>query len=529
MDQLLLLAGIVILLCILLGRFAERLPVPSLLIFIGLGMFFGINGPLGIDFNDYDFSQNLCSICLVFVMFYGGFGTNIRAARPVLAQSILLSTVGVVMTTGLVGAFVHLVFRLGWIESLLIGSVISSTDAASVFNLLRSQKLDLKNNTASLLEVESGSNDPMSYMLTIFMITLLTGQSISVPLLLVRQIVFGLAGGLSIGWVAVALLSRFNFHMNQGKTIFVFAIALLAYAAPAALGGNGYLSVYLCGIWLGNHCLSEKKHLVAFFDTVTGVAQMFIFFILGLLVTPAQLPEVFLPALLITLFLTFIGRPLAVTALLLPFRSSLRQISLVSWAGLRGVASIVFAILVIANQVDMTYNLFNLVFCVVLLSMTFQGSLLPWISSRLDMIDHTAVVSRTFNDYQDNTAISFVKVHIDENHSMAHHTLQEASFPSGLLVALILRDQQFFVPHGDTRILPGDLLVLTAHTFDDRDNLTLYERRVNKSDDLHDKALKDISLPEHSLVVVVQKGEDTLIPDGNTIIRAEDILVLARY
>ena len=176
--------------CILLGHFAENLPIPSLLIFIGLGMFFGVNGPIGIQFDDYSVSENICTICLVFIMFYGGFGTNITSARPVLSKSICLSTLGVLFTAGFTGKFIHFILKLPWTESVLIGSVIASTDAASVFNILRSQNLALKDNTASLLEVESGSNDPVSYMLTLVLIAVMTGEKISVPLMLFQQIFF---------------------------------------------------------------------------------------------------------------------------------------------------------------------------------------------------------------------------------------------------------------------------------------------------------------------------------------------------
>ena len=174
-------------------------------------------------------------------MYYGGFGTNWRAARPVAVQSVLLSTLGVLLTAGLTGSFIHLVLRLSWLESLLIGSVIASTDAASVFNILRSRSLNLKFNTASLLELESGSNDPMSYMLTVVLVTLMTGGDISVPLMLAKQLVFGILFGVCIGFAAAFLLRRTHATMAQGDTIFVFAAALIAYALPSMLGGNGYL------------------------------------------------------------------------------------------------------------------------------------------------------------------------------------------------------------------------------------------------------------------------------------------------
>lgn len=222
--------------------------------------------------------------------------------------------------------------------------MVASTDAASVFHILGSKKLNLKDNTTSMLELESGSNDPMSYMLTIVMVSLMGGEQISVPLLLFRQLAFGIVCGLVIGKLAVFVLNNVSVSLSQGGTILVFAAAILSYALPTAIGENGYLSVYLCGILMGNSYLPQKKNMVRFFDSITGMAQMIIFFLLGLLVTPAELPQVILPSLLIMIFMTVIGRPIAVSAVLLPFGASLSQIGIVSWAGLRGVASIVFAI-----------------------------------------------------------------------------------------------------------------------------------------------------------------------------------------
>ena len=191
-------------------------------------------------------------------MFYGGFGTNIHVARPVAGRAFFLASAGVFLTAAFVGIFSHYVLGLSWMESFLIGAVLSSTDAASVFNILRSQKMALKDHTDSLLELESGSNDPMSYLLTVVMVSLVTGQQVSVPVLFLQQMSFGVLGGLLIGWVSVLLLNRFDFSMEQGKTIFVFAAAIIAYALPNAVGGNGYLSVYLCGILMGNRYFPEN-------------------------------------------------------------------------------------------------------------------------------------------------------------------------------------------------------------------------------------------------------------------------------
>ena len=528
MNEALLLMGCVILLCTLMGRYLDRLAVPSLLIFIALGMCFGENGLLRIPFDDYDAANVICSASLIFIMFYGGFGTNLNAARPVVVQSVVLSTLGVAGTAGAVAAFAHLVLGLPWVESFLIGSVISSTDAASVFNILRSKKLALKYHTDSLLEIESGSNDPISYMLTTVAVGIMGGQDVFIPLLLVQQIAIGALGGLLLGKLAIWSLRRGMFPSEQSQTIFVFAVVILSYALPTVLGGNGYLSSYLCGIYMGSTKLPQKRNLVHFFDVVTDVAQVLIFFLLGLLVTPVELPSVLLPALAIMVFLTFLARPAVVSVLMLPFRPSLAQVGVVSWAGLRGVASIVFAIMAVLQGAETRYNLFNLVFCIVLLSISLQGSLLPRVSAKLHMIDHTADVSKTFNDYQEESDIDFIKIHLDKNHPWNGKTLRELPLPSDLLVAMIARREETIVPNGSTVLLPGDLLVLAARAFEDRENLFLQEIVVEKGHKWVGRSLRQIPTRSDTLIVMIKRGNETIIPGGSTILQAGDTLVIAQ-
>ena len=528
MNEALLLMGCVILLCTLMGRYLDRLAVPSLLIFIALGMCFGENGLLRIPFDDYDAANVICSASLIFIMFYGGFGTNLNAARPVVVQSVVLSTLGVAGTAGAVAVFAHLVLGLPWAESFLIGSVISSTDAASVFNILRSKKLALKYHTDSLLEIESGSNDPISYMLTTVAVGIMGGQDVFIPLLLVQQIAIGALGGLLLGKLAIWSLRRGMFPSEQSQTIFVFAVVILSYALPTVLGGNGYLSSYLCGIYMGSTKLPQKRNLVHFFDVVTDVAQVLIFFLLGLLVTPVELPSVLLPALAIMVFLTFLARPAVVSVLMLPFRPSPAQVGVVSWAGLRGVASIVFAIMAVLQGAETRYNLFNLVFCIVLLSISLQGSLLPRVSAKLSMIDHTADVSKTFNDYQEESDIDFIKIHLDKNHPWNGKTLRELPLPSDLLVAMIARREETIVPNGSTVLLPGDLLVLAARAFEDRENLFLQEIVVEKGHKWVGRSLRQIPTRSDTLIVMVKRGNETIIPGGSTILQAGDTLVIAQ-
>lgn len=529
MNQILLLVGMIIVICILAGRMTSKLAMPSLLFFIGLGMLFGVNGLVRISFDDYQVTEKICSVGLIFIIFYGGFGTNLKEARPVAVKATLMSTLGVALTAGLVGVFTHYVLHVSWMESFLIGSVISSTDAASVFNILRSKKLNLKYHTASLLELESGSNDPVSYMLTLLCISLLSGETVSLPVMLFLQIGVGGLCGVLIGKATVWALHHISFTVDGGRTIFAVAAMILSYAVPQMLGGNGYLSVYLCGILMGNSRFPEKRHLVNFFDAVTGISQMLIFFLLGLLVTPVMLPKVFVPALLIMLFMTFIARPAAAVLSLLPFGSGWRQIAVVSWAGLRGAASIVFAIMAVLSDVALSYDVFNLVFCVVLLSIAFQGTLLPFISRKMDMIDDNADVRKTFNDYEAESNIHFVKTKIRENHIFCNQYVKDILLPSDMLIVMVLRKEEKIVPNGNTLLKSGDLLILAAPEFFDGDNLMLHEKIIFKGDKWNGKLLKEIQMPKQNLVVSIQRGEKTMIPTGDTVICEDDVLIMARF
>ena len=527
MNEALLLMGCVILLCTLMGRYLDRLAVPSLLIFIALGMCFGENGLLRIPFDDYDAANVICSASLIFIMFYGGFGTNLNAARPVVVQSVVLSTLGVAGTAGAVAAFAHLVLGLPWVESFLIGSVISSTDAASVFNILRSKKLALKYHTDSLLEIESGSNDPISYMLTTVAVGIMGGQDVFIPLLLVQQIAIGALGGLLLGKLAIWSLRRGMFPSEQSQTIFVFAVVILSYALPTVLGGNGYLSSYLCGIYMGSTKLPQKRNLVHFFDVVTDVAQVLIFFLLGLLVTPVQLPAVLLPALAIMAFLTLAARPLVCAVLLLPFRAPWGQIGVTAWAGLRGAASIVFAISAVLSGIDMQYDLFNLVFCVVLLSMAIQGTLLPWVAGRLSMTDQSADVGKTFTDYQEESDIDFVEVRLDAGHPWCGQELSALRLPAQLLVAMVDRGGTAIVPRGDTRVQEGDRLVLAARAFEGRGNLSLREVAVDRGHKWANQSVSQIATGKPRLIILIKRGLETMIPTGSTVLQPGDVLVVA--
>ena len=560
---LLLLLGVVVALCIFINRITDKLKVPSLLLFIGLGMVFGVllRPQIG-NFTDYNFGNIVCSVCLVFVIFYGGFGTNYKAAKPVAPQALLLSFACTALTAGIVGVFVYYVFRLlpffgggiGWAESMLIGSVICSTDAASVFNILRSRRLNLKYGTSSMLEMESGSNDPMSYMLTVVFTAVIaaqygiSGNSMSageIVGMLFSQVGFGALFGVSFGFAGVYLMRKFSGDGGQRGAIFIFALALITYALPTLLGeitgvawlaGNGYLGVYICGIMLGNARIPQKRDCVRFFDALTGVAQMIIFFLLGFLATPEWLirPQVLVPAVLIFLFLTIVARPVAVAGLLAPFRAKWNQIGVVSWAGLRGVASIVFAIYAISSlpaaegasaESMLPYELFSIVFVIVIISILVQGTLLPLMSKKLNMLGDTDDVLRTFNDYTEASDVSFVKVVVGENHPWAGKKLRQCVMPREFLVVLLLRGEEVIVPNGNTLVNAGDVLVTAAPEFENREDFGMFEEFIGKNHAWTGKKVRELELEPGTLIAMIKRGGGTVIPYGATEIAEGDSLV----
>ena len=530
---LLLFAALVLFSSVAFNKLSSRLGLPALLAFILLGMVFGSDGLLKIPFDNYELASQVSSFALIFIMFYGGFGTSWKAAKPVAAQSILLSSLGVVMTALLTGVFCHFVLGFPLLESLLIGAVLGSTDAASVFSILRARNLALKENTSSLLEVESGSNDPCAYMLTSLLLIAMQGQVTGGEVLrmLAAQIFWGLAIGFAAGIAASRLMSRLRFGAAGFDTVFVVAAALFAYASPEALGGNGYLSVYITGIVMGNSGIKNKRTLVSFFDGLTGMMQVVLFFLLGLLSTPSQMPQVIVPALGIALFLTFAARPVAVFLLLKPFGGSLGQKLLVSWSGLRGAASIVFAVMTVISPAVTDLDIFHIVFVVVLLSIGIQGSLLPAVARRLRMIDTAegADVMKTFTDYNEEAPVQFIRVELPERHGWCGRPLREIALPPQTIIASVRRQDSRFAPNGSTVLMAGDQLILCAPAaHSDLEEVSMTERRLT-AQDLSGKSITRVSdLPrqEESLIVLIERNDQWLIPDGDTDLHPGDLLLI---
>ena len=354
MIKLMIISSLVLLISITSSKVLYKFGVPILLIFIGLGMIFGSDGIVGIYFSDYELTKEISSIALVIIMFYGGFGTNWSMAKPSALQSILMSTLGVIITATLTGLFSHIVLKITLLEGLLIGAVVASTDAASVFAILRSQKLNLKGSLAPLLEVESGSNDPVAYMATLSILLLMDNKGISTLFpMVIKQIVFGLLVGILLAKCTIFFIKNLKFEIKGFYPIFILAIAILSYSLSESLGGNGYLSVYMSGIIIGNSShLPYKKSLFQFFDCISWIMQIVLFFMLGLLSFPSKFINIIGISVSISIFMILVARPVATFITLYPFKYSIKEKLFISWVGLRGAASIVFAIYATTYGVD---------------------------------------------------------------------------------------------------------------------------------------------------------------------------------
>ena len=528
MELTLLIAAVVILACIAAHHVSGRFGIPMLLVFIGMGMIFGSDGLMKIPFDDYSLAETGCSVALIFIMFYGGFGTNWNKAKPVAVKSMLLSSMGVVLTAVLTGLFCHLVLGIKLANGMLVGACLGSTDAATVFSILRAKRLNLKYNTASLLELESGSNDPFAYMLTVIMLSIIhsSGTAGDIAYMLFAQLVYGAGLGVIIAVLAWKVLKRFTFATAGLDSVFMVAVALLAFAAPAAVGGNGYLSAYIVGIYLGNHPINGKRNLVHFFDGVTGLLQMLVFFMLGLLAFPSKLPQVVIPGILIALFMTLIARPVSVFGILAPFRCKLNQMLLVSFSGLRGVASIVFAIMAAAAADFEHYDMFHTVFLVVLFSLLLQGSLIPLMARKLKMIDNTNNVLTTFNDYSEELPVQFIRLNINEGDRWEGKQIKELDLPPETLIAMIIREGQRIVPKGFTVLNTGDTAVLCAPACGDGVGINLTEIQVNKESTYCGLMLSELPPENGNLVVLIKRGDHVIIPRGRTVFKDGDVLVI---
>ena len=527
MTQYVLFVAAIIFFCVIAEKFSDKFGMPALILFMFVGILFGSDGLFGIPFEDFALAEKLCSVAFIFIMFYGGFNTKWSTAKKYAGKAVVLSTLGVFVTAIITTLLCYWGLKMSFAESFLIGAVLSSTDAASVFAILRKNNLNLKDGTAPILEVESGSNDPVAYLLTLIAINMVkTGEMGSVIVPIVLQLVIGTVIGLLCAKVCVYIIGRTGLVSDGLDTVFFIAAVLICYALTDMCKGNAYLAVYLFGIYTGNKRIRNKGTVIAFFDGLTSLSQFLIFFLIGWLSFPHQMPKIMGAAVFVVLVLTLVARPVAVFLFMKLMKCSTNQCLLVSWSGLRGASSSVFAIMAVAAGVPMKQDLFHIVFMVSLFSVAIQGTLLPWAAKKFNMIDDTTDVRKTFNDYQETADFKLVKMHIDEEHIWKNRPIRDVSMPTGALALMIKRNQETIVTRGDTLILPGDDLILSVPPYHPGKNEILREMEMEKNDPWCNMYIKDLKIPRNELIAMIIRGEETIIPDGSTRILENDVVVV---
>lgn len=466
-EFLLLGASVLVLLAILASKASGRLGIPALVAFLALGMLAGSDGPGGFYFDNPWLTQLVGTVALSYILFAGGLETRWRVVRPIALPALALSTIGVALTTLLVGGFAVYALGIAPLEGFLLGAVVSSTDAAAVFSILRSRDTRLRGNLEPLLETESGSNDPMAIFLTIGLVRLLSNPDLSLsslfPFFLVQFGVGGLAGFL-LGRLGIWLVNTLKLREDGLYSVLTTTLVIFVYGVTASLGGNGFLAVYLAGIVMGNGVFVHRRSLTRYHDGVAWLMQIAMFLVLGLQVFPSRLPGIALGGLLVAAFLILVARPVSVFVTLQPFRFNLREKLMVSWVGLRGAAPIVLATFPLVAGLEQSSALFHIVFFVVLLSVLLQGSTIPWMA-RLLKVGESEPPGETSNlpeVFLDKYQGELVEMQVRPGAPVCGSRILEVGLPDSVLLVLIQRGENLFLPRGDIALEAGDRVLVAS-------------------------------------------------------------------
>lgn len=470
-ENILLFGSLIWILSIIFSKTGYRFGVPVLLVFLLIGMLLGVDG-LGIRFDNYKYAQIIGMVALTIILFSGGMDTKFSDIKPILVPGLILSTMGVLLTTLFTGLFIfgisnifsHLI-HIPLALSLLLAATMSSTDSASVFNILRSQKMGLRNRLQPLLEFESGSNDPMAYMLTIVMIQVIQGGETAgvdvwnIILNFILQFGLGFLFGLGLAKVCIWIINKINLQNKTLYPILMLGIIFFIFSLTDQFNGNGYLAVYVAGIVMGNSKLTENKSISTFLDGVTWLVQIVIFLVLGLLVNPHEMFKIAVPGLIIAVFVVFVGRPLSVLLCLLPFKSIPKRAKIfVSWVGLRGAAPIIFATYPVVENVPGASLIFNVVFFITLTSLIVQGTTIPKVANWLRL-------STKKDDLPENFGVDIpeeLNTILQQQVVEADAYLRDYPLPEGTLVMIVERKHKYIVPNGKLLLKKGDKLLLIS-------------------------------------------------------------------
>ncbi len=471
-ENILLIGSVLLFVSILVSKASNKFGIPTLLLFLFVGMFFGVDG-VGFEFSNINLAQFIGMVALCIILFTGGMGTKFQDIKPIWKPGLVLSTFGVFLTAALTGVFIWYLSGLSWTAiffplttSLLLASTMASTDSASVFAILGSQKMNLKHNLRPMLELESGSNDPMAYLMTIVLIQVAVSTGLNafdIALEFIVQFVVGALFGYLLGKLTVWTLNKIKIDLKSLYPIFLVTAAFFTFTVTDLMHGNGYLAVYVAGVIVGNSKLIHRKDVEIFLDGFTWLFQMIMFLCLGLLVNPKEMLSIAPLATLIGLFMIFIGRPVSVFVSLLPFGKSITFKSklFISWVGLRGAVPIIFATYPVVSNIEGSEQIFNIVFFITILSLVIQGSTISWVAKKLKLDAPAKENDESLDlEFSEGINVATQEIVITQEDLVNGNTLKEIILPHGALVVIVKRGKEHLVPNGSLEIKVGDRFLM---------------------------------------------------------------------
>ncbi|MCH7414309.1 potassium/proton antiporter [Belliella sp. R4-6] len=466
-ENILLIGSLLLLVSIIAGKTSYKFGVPTLLLFLVIGMLAGSDGIGGINFDNPKIAQFIGIVALNFILFSGGLDTNWTSVKPILREGLVLSTLGVLLTALSLGTFVWFVTEFTIYESMLLGSIVSSTDAAAVFSILRSKSLALKTNLRPTLELESGSNDPMAYVLTIAFLTLVINQDqdiVSIIPLFFQQMILGGIAGFAFGKLSKFIINKIKLDFEGLYPVLVIALMFITFSATDFVGGNGFLSIYICSVYLGNQDLIHKKTILKMFDGLAWLMQIVLFLTLGLLVFPFQIIPYIGIGMLVSLFLIIVARPISVFLSLMFFKMKLRRRLYISWVGLRGAVPIVFATYPLLAGIEKANMIFNVVFFISVTSIIIQGTTLSvvakWLHVALpDKVKPVTEIDKLISDLPKSSLQEF---EILPDFYSVNKRIVDLNFPKSAFIVMIKRKGEYIRPGGSTELEAKDVLMVLA-------------------------------------------------------------------
>lgn len=466
-ENILLVGSLMLLLSIVVGKTSYKFGVPTLLLFLGIGMLAGSDGIAGIRFDDPALAQFIGIVSLNFILFSGGLDTNLTSIKPILREGLALSTLGVLFTAVSLGTFVWYVTDFTIYESLLLGSIVSSTDAAAVFSILRSKNLALRTNLRPTLELESGSNDPMAYVLTIAFLTLVINQDqdiASIIPMFLQQMILGGIAGFTFGKLSKLVINKIKLDFEGLYPVLAIALMFITFSATDFVGGNGFLAIYICAVYLGNQDLIHKKTILKMFDGLAWLMQIVLFLTLGLLVFPSQVFPFIGIGLLISLFLIFVARPISVFLSLMFFKMKLKRRFYISWVGLRGAVPIVFATYPLLAGIDKANMIFNIVFFISVTSVIIQGTTLSIVAKWLKVAlpEKAKPISEVDKLILELPKSSLQEFEVLPDFYAVNKRIVDLNFPKSAFIVMIKRNDEYIRPGGSTKLEAKDVLMVLA-------------------------------------------------------------------